>query len=506
MPDILLATLNSRYIHSSLGLRYLYANLASLKKRCAIFEADINRDISQLITHILSQDPQILGLGVYVWNVEKSTLLVHELKQRAPRIKIILGGPEVSYESLSQQIVTEADYTICGEGEIEFASLCRQLLQGSPPREKLISAEPPELSALELPYEAYSDEDVAHRVIYVESSRGCPFRCEFCLSSIEHRVRNFDIKAVLKALQVLISRGARHFKFIDRTFNLDTERAARVLDFFLQQENVFCHFELLPKTLPEALKSRLRQFKPGRIQLEVGVQSFDSEVCARIGRKQRLVSVCETLRFLREETAVHIHADLIAGLPGENLASLAQGFNLLYSLGPQEIQLGILKRLRGAPIARHDVEWKMRYNPSPPYQLLENSLLSVSDLQRLQRFAKYWELFSNSARFKQSLAFLLPNSFSAFEDFLLFSDWCYSRTKRTYGLSLLSLCELLFDYLTEHLKQDKGTVAQAIFSDYAAPGRYSFPSRISAYLKRTIVTPQSTPPKKAAPLRQARHL
>ena len=232
MPDIVLATLNAKYIHAAFGLRYLRANLGSLRSRACLLEFDINQRPIDIAEVLLAQQPKIIGLGIYIWNVALSTELVTILKRVRPDITVILGGPEVSYEVEPQAIVQAADYVITGEADFKFAEVCQQLLQGNCPPAKVIPADLPDLSQLVLPYDLYEDRDVAHRIIYVEASRGCPFTCEFCLSSLDIPVRQIPLPSLLSRLQTLLDRGVNHFKFVDRTFNLNLHTSQTILEFF----------------------------------------------------------------------------------------------------------------------------------------------------------------------------------------------------------------------------------------------------------------------------------
>ena len=252
------------------------------------------------------------------------------------------------------------------------------------PLPKIIPAELPDFSQIVLPYDLYTDDDIAHRIIYVEASRGCPFTCEFCLSSLDIPVRQVPLPALLEQLQRLLDRGVKQFKFVDRTFNLNVDISKTILEFFLEryQPGHFFHFEMIPDRLPESLREIIAKFPPGALQFEVGVQTFNEEVGAAIKRRQNYERLEDNFRFLRHETGVHIHADLIVGLPGETLESFAAGFDRLIALGPQEIQVGILKRLRGTPIVRHDAEWQMVYNPHPPYEILQNKLIDFATMQQ----------------------------------------------------------------------------------------------------------------------------
>jgi radical SAM superfamily enzyme YgiQ (UPF0313 family) len=388
MATIVLATLNAKYIHASFGLRYLLANLGSLRAETCLLEFDIQQRPGDVVEAILARDPKIVGLGVYIWNASETTQVVATLKRVRPELIVILGGPEVSYEVEEQEIVRLADYVVTGEADLKFAEVCRLILAGTSPPGKIVAAEVPDLAQLALPYEFYTDEDVAHRVIYVEASRGCPFTCEFCLSSLDVPVRQFALASLLGEMERLLARGVRQFKFVDRTFNLNIAASKAVLQFFLERwrPGLFVHFEMIPDRLPEALREVIAKFPPGALQFEVGVQTFNEDVSKNISRRQDYARLEENFHFLRRQTGVHVHADLIAGLPGETLESFGAGFDRLVALAPQEIQVGILKRLRGTPIVRHDQNWQMVYSPHPPYEILRNSLLDFPALQRLRRF------------------------------------------------------------------------------------------------------------------------
>ena len=401
MPDIVLSTLNAKYIHAAFGLRYLLANLGPLQSAATLLEFDINQRPTDVAEALLARNPKIIGLGIYIWNVSPATEVVATLKRVRPDVVVILGGPEVSYETETQPIVQLADYVITGEADLKFAEVCAQLLAGERPAARIIPARLPEFSQLALPYELYDEQDVAHRIIYVEASRGCPFSCEFCLSSLDVPVRQAPLPSLFKCLEGLLDRGVRQLKFVDRTFNLNASVSRAILEFYLEryQPGHFFHFEIVPDRLPEALREVIGQFPAGALQFEVGVQTFSEQAAALIHRRQNYERLEANIRFLRRETGVHIHADLIAGLPGESLESFAAGFDRLLALGPHEIQVGILKRLRGTPIVRHDADWRMVYNPHPPYEILQNKLIDFATMQKLRRFARYWDLVGNSGNF-----------------------------------------------------------------------------------------------------------
>lgn len=506
MAEIVLTTLNAKYIHASFGLRYLFANLGEIQSRACIREFDINQRINDIAEALLAEAPRIIALGVYIWNARESVELVQLLKRVAPEVIVILGGPEVSYETEQQAICQAADYVITGEADLKFAELCGRLIAGEVPAAKIISAELPTLERLELPYRFYGDRDIQTRIIYVEASRGCPFTCEFCLSSLEIPVRAFPLEPFLAAMEDLLARGVKHFKFVDRTFNLNLNTSKAILEFFLAryQPGCFFHFEMIPDRLPEPLREIIARFPPGALQFEVGIQTFNPEVSTRIKRRQNYDKLAENLRFLRTGTGVHIHADLIAGLPGESLESFARGFDQLVELDPQEIQLGILKRLRGTPIVRHDGEWLMIYNPTPPYELLRNKTLTYFEMQKLRRFARHWDLLVNSGNFHESARLIWKNSESAFHAFSAWSDWLYGQTGRNHSIALNTLGELLFTYLTSELGVAPETAANTIYRDYLRVGRSDKPTLFRRYL--TEVEARNSREHHLAPKRQGRHL
>ena len=568
-PRVVLATLNARYIHASLGLRYLLANLdrhggAGLRAQTVLREYTINRVPSEVVADLLltlgpapaiGQPPamtppssaawaqalpgvhathaarcQIVGFGVYIWNVTQTLEVLRLLKAARPDVKIVLGGPEVSHETGQQAITALADHVITGWGDVSFAKLCRALLDGPQPLMKIVPGEQPALADIALPYAEYSDADLAHRLLYVEASRGCPFKCEFCLSSLDKTAWAFELERVLAALAGLYQRGARNFKFVDRTFNLKIDNSVRILQFFLDRlpapgapanEQLYLHFEVIPDHLPDRLKTMLAQFPPGVLQLEVGVQSFNAAVQHTISRRQDNTATEANLRWLLAHSHAHLHADLIFGLPGETLQSFADGFDRLLAIGPHEIQLGVLKRRRGAPVARHSDEHGMVYDPEPPYTVQHTGVVDAATLQRFSRFARYWDLLANSGRFAQTLALLLQSVpsggalppgdthgavvrvVSPFWRFMSLSDWLWQHQGATHKLTPEALVDALFDYLSQPGQQPAELVRQVLLADYIASGARANPKALHGLLPRQA--PSEAKAKRTLAARQVRH-
>lgn len=498
---ILLSTLNARYTHASLGLRCLLANMGELQGVTQLQEFVIGSRTTDIVEKLLAQQPRIIGFGVYIWNVEETTKLVALLKRVAPDVVIVLGGPEVSYESTAQDIVKMADYLITGWGDVTFPALCKQILDGPKPLMKIHAGVQPPLAELTMPYQLYSAEDIAHRTLYVEASRGCPFKCEFCLSALDKTAWPFDIDVFLGELEALHARGARLFKFVDRTFNLNIKTSLKIMQFFLDKlaahpdDPVFAHFEVVPDHLPDALKDGIKKFPPGTLQFEIGIQSFNPDVQALVSRKQNNEKAAENIRWLCENSHAHMHVDLIAGLPGEDVASFARGFDRLLALQPHEIQFGILKRLRGTPIIRHTEQYGLVFDPHPPYTILATDRIDFNQMQQLVRFARYWDLVANSGRFAHTLPLILRDS--PFANFMRLSNWLYATTDATNRIALERLAVLVGQWLVlEGMEEEQ--VATVLRSDYAG--------QANTKLKTQALKKAEGKAEHALPQRQARHL
>ena len=473
--NIILTTINAKWIHPSLALRLLKANLGSLEDSCEIIEFALRQPLSEKLDQLRgvfkndldngkpgaacsgSRRTGILGISVSIWNHTATIELLKELEKswsvwQIEKPIIVLGGPEVTHLPPAAEIFNYADYVIRGEGEAAFKSLCEYLLDNknlSRAAEKFISEQNVNLTEIKTAYHLYTDEDISKKLIYVESSRGCPFGCEFCMSAEDNKVREFPLEKFLAEMDILIQRGVKTFKFLDRSFNTNIKRALQIINFFLdkieqlsapprlcESSSPFTvHFEMVPSVFPAELREALARFPPGTLRLEIGIQTLNEETAARIGRHSNPEKELEALRFLREKTNAIIHADLIAGLPGEDLASFGSGFDRLWDavfddrriVNPSEIQLGILKLLPGAPISRHNEVYNMRYNPLPPYEVEETLNISAVDLGRIKNFARFWELIVNRG-------LLTMTKKPIFEKFMTLSDNLFAYFGKNWGI------------------------------------------------------------------------
>ena len=466
MKDIVLTTINAKWIHPSLALRLLKANLGALEDSCQIIEFALRQPLAEKLEPFLSGSPKILGISVSIWN---HTATIEFLKECSPpKPIIILGGPEVSHLPEDAEIFKYADYVIRGEGEIAFKSLCEDILAGKQDNKKFINAQPVELNNIKTAYHLYTDEDVQKKLIYIESNRGCPFHCDFCLSAVKtvNSVREFPLEPFLAEMETLIKRGVKTFKFLDRSFNININRALQIIEFFLEKINqpsslsstsassaslhsegmlrpcvkssvnpsIVVHFEMVPSLLTVQLNEALLRFPPGSLRLEIGFQTLNPQIASLIKLPGNID--LNALKYLRENSNAIIHADLIAGLPGENLESFGKGFDILWSiLGGQnaaeqcsiEIQLGILKQLPGSPISRHNENYAMSYNSQPPYEIEETSVIKYDDMLRIKNFARFWEILVNRGLIK------LDNK-PVFWKFMALSDALFEKFGRNWGI------------------------------------------------------------------------
>jgi radical SAM superfamily enzyme YgiQ (UPF0313 family) len=526
LKDIVLTTINAKWIHPSLALRLLKANLGSLETQCEIIEFNLRQPLCEKTESLLAASPRILGISVSIWNHLATIELLEELEKKweacdVQRPIVVLGGPEVSHLPDDAKIFEYTDYIIRGEGETAFCVLCESILQkeneticagtqspagsgwlaGIDARfgvaalaiQPYVASEAlrtrtknlnfnlhNNLSEIKTTYHLYTDEDISKKLIYVESTRGCPFECDFCLSAVKSneqsdnkqsgKVREFPLESFLADMDLLVKRGAKTFKFLDRTFNTNINRAIKICDFFLQKMEerkkmghspFVVHFEMVPLLFPQELCETLAKFPPDSLRLEIGIQTLNPEVSAQIHRPGwRNNSInpekeLETLRFLREKTNAIIHADLIAGLPGEDLESFGRGFDRLWQAVSEEgsaaqkqemkhprveIQLGILKQLPGTPISHHNETFGMRYNCQPPYEIEETSSISTADLQRLKNFARFWEQIVN-----RGLLYLGKGS--VFEKYMALSDALLAHFGRNWGIDKVELAKKASDIL-----------------------------------------------------------
>ena len=414
----LLCAVNSQYIHASLAVWYLKAAAGGGPE---VYESTVNRPVAQTADELLARRPDFLGFSCYIWNIQYVRALCAVVKSALPGVKILLGGPEVSYraEAVLKEI-SQADFVCCGEGEIPYAALYKALQNGesgegiagictrqTPGAPFLTDKLPPS------PYCADYFQTLGGRIAYIKSSRGCPFSCAFCLSGRCGGVRFFPLERTKREMLLLAASGTRTVKFVDRTFNADRARAREIFRFIGAHYGkeipggVCFHFEIGGDLLDGETLALLRSLPPGAVQFEIGLQSFNEKTLAAVHRKTDIDRLCANIRALMAMGNIHIHIDLIAGLPYEDMASFANSFNTAYALRPHRLQFGFLKLLHGADMREQPQQYPCDYRDEPPYEVVRTPCLSAGDLRTLHAVEQVFDRLHNSGRFRRSETYLL---------------------------------------------------------------------------------------------------
>jgi len=436
---VLLTTLNSKHIHSNLAIRYLYSFCKEEFPELELREFTINQDPDYCLAEIYKGDYQVACFSCYIWNITETLRLINNLKKVQPNLIIVLGGPEVSFDpEVALQHNPAVDYIILGEGEITFQELLRYLVKKQGKIEELLGlayrkgsqvqltgTRPliTDLGRLPFPYEKRDIASLKNKIIYYESSRGCPFGCSYCLSSTIHGVRFFPLERVKRDLQFFLDAKVKQVKFVDRTFNVKKSHSLEIMRYLYAHDNGYTnfHFEITADLLDEETLEFLKDVRPGLFQFEIGVQSTNPATLQAIRRRmdfQKLKMVVERLAGYKN---IHLHLDLIAGLPYEGFKSFKNSFDQVYALKPDNLQLGFLKFLKGTSIREERELHGYVYRDEPPYEVLANRYIGFGEMLRLKGMEAMLELYYNSHHFDYSLAYLMHNIYQSpagfFEDF-----------------------------------------------------------------------------------------
>lgn len=408
-PSIGIVTLNAKFIHSSLSLRYLRnaARRAGFEN-VWIQEFIINQPVWKIAAEILKQEPDVLGLSVYIWNRKQSFELLEHLQKQRPEMKIVLGGPEVSFEPELPDGYT----LIAGEGESKWVEYLNFAAKGESPPQEILERWNTYGNDLPDLYPPYIDEDypqLENRYAYIEASRGCPYLCSFCLSALDKKVRYFDDADIRQQITRLIENGTHKIKFVDRTFNLQPKRMMSLMQWLTQFAGTEFHFEVVGDLLNDDMMRFIETVPQGMFQFEIGIQTTTEEVQSTVHRKQSNTKLFNTIQTLIQQDRVHLHCDLIFGLPGETLDELMESFTEVLKLKPHELQLGFLKFLPGAPIRDKIESHEYHYLSFPPYEFLSHKDLSAEEVRFLKQFNETFDLFYNSKRFQFSLDHLFQS-------------------------------------------------------------------------------------------------
>lgn len=413
----ILTTLNAKYIHTSLALRWLY--VANKDRFDLSFrEFTIKENSRRIADELLALRCEVIAISVSIWNVRQTRELVIALKEARPELVLIVGGPEVMYEPEFFLADWPIDYVISGEGEFVLGELLETIRQGMPVQIKgvssrehidrtIVQADIERLALLPSPYRLEEDrEDRQHKIVYFETSRGCPFQCRYCLSSLEKGVRYFPQEYIFQNLKYLIEQNARQIKFLDRTFNLNREHTEGVFQFLIgnYRPALSCQFEVYADLLDDALIDHLnRELPAGFFRFEIGIQSTYAPTNRAVRRTQNFELLSRNIRKIMGGGKIDLHLDLIAGLPYESFDRFRQSFNDVFALGGKEVQLGFLKMLRGTELRRDADRYGYRYDQEAPYEIIRNADLSSGELARIHRAEQMLDKYWNSGRFRQTM-------------------------------------------------------------------------------------------------------
>lgn len=487
--NVIASTLNAKYIHTCLALRYLKA-YAEPEFKVEMAEYTIKDPILNIVADLYSKNPDVIGFSCYIWNIEETIEVIQMLKKVKPSVKIVLGGPEVSYDvTYWLDRIPEADFVVVGEGEETFKQLLVELSSASKfhmvfglayrkEGQNIINAPRPKLDLNQIPTPYSYDVDLeglSRRVTYFETSRGCPFSCQFCLSSIEVGVRYFDLERVKGELLSLIEWGAKLIKFVDRTFNINRDYAMSIFRFLIDNhQGCIFQFEITADIMrPEVLEFLNQEAPPGIFRFEIGVQSTNDNTNELVKRKQNFEKLTRTVSMVKEGGKIDQHLDLIAGLPEEDYQSFRNTFNDVFAMRPEELQLGFLKMLRGTGLRNRAADHNYVYSDHAPYEILGNNVLSFDEIIRIKRVEDVLEKYWNDHRMDRTIEFIIQYEFeSAFDFFQLFGDYWDEQGWSRIGHQLEDLFRRLYQFLSQRHAQHLLVINDLMMIDYFMNQKY----------------------------------
>ena len=500
MKKVILAALNAKYIHSNLALRYLsrFQN-NNQKHHVETMEFTINQRLDFIAEELFRKQPDVVLFSCYIWNVEMLRQLCPILKKIMPDCVIGFGGPEVSYESETFLRENPAvDFVMRGEGELVFTKYLEHLDAGNPATlgeiesltyrqgDEIFSTpqmHPMDLALLPFPYEN-DFSDVQNQIIYYESSRGCPYHCGYCLSSVENGVRFVPLDKVLPDLQKFLDKNAPQVKFIDRTFNCKKSHAMAIWKYLHEHDNGVTnfHFEITADLIDQETIDFLKTVRKGLFQFEIGVQSTNPQTIRAINRNVDFAALSEIVQQIKDGGNIHQHLDLIAGLPYEDYDSFGCSFNDVYALHPEQLQLGFLKVLKGSMLHQKQKEFEIVYHDTAPYEVLTTHELPYADTLRLKYVEEMVETYYNSGRFLNTLAYLVPLYESPFAFFEALSQFWVGENYHYLGLSKMGLFDVLWRFVEQNPKVDKRKLQWEMKFDIAL---HEKPKKLPAWLTVT---------------------
>ncbi len=465
----LFVAVNAKYVHTNIAVRYLTRSCEAKGIDCDFCEFTINEPKERIIEKLYMSDCDVYGFSCYIWNVGRVLELCQNLKQLKPECTIILGGPEVSFDAekvlLENQFI---DFVVCGEGEIAIP----ELVENVPDDRQIIYGRKSEtMEELLFPY---TDEDLekivkGEKLVYYETSRGCPFSCAYCLSSVDQGVRFLNFDRVKTELKRFVDAGVMTVKFVDRTFNADKNRALEIWKYCLELGGETCfHFEIGADLISQDAIEVLKEAPKGKFQFEIGVQSTNDRTISEISRTMNLNVLERNVRELREKTNVMLHLDLIAGLPYEDFETFKKSFNQVYNMNPHVLQLGFLKLLKGSELRRNSEKYDILYNCFAPYEVFSTKWLSYDDVIKLKGVEDVLERYFNSGRFYDTLDKIMEFFETPFDFYYKLSQFWAKQGLVGQGVKRITLYQLLYEFLTEELSQgETKAVISVMKNDFA---------------------------------------
>lgn len=472
---ILLTAINAKYIHSNLAIYSLRACAGEYKSQIELAEFTINNQKDYILEEIYKRKPDILCFSVYIWNLDYVESVAREFKKICPDTPVWVGGPEVSYEV--EDFLTshpEIDGVMIGEGEETFREVCSYYagnrglddIQGIAYRDNngiRVTESRAIMDMSRIPFCYDTMEDFSNRIIYYESSRGCPFSCSYCLSSVDKSLRFRDTELVKKELLFFINQKVPQIKFVDRTFNCNHAHAMEIWRFIKEHDNGVTnfHFEISADLINEEELKLISDMRPGLIQLEIGVQSTNEVTIKEIHRTMKLERLKEVVRAIQSGENVHEHLDLIAGLPYEDYDSFARSFDEIYELKPNQLQLGFLKVLKGSFMYDHAKEYGIIYHDRPPYEVLSTKWISFDDVLRIKKVEEMLEVYYNSGQFEITMKLMDVLYDSAFDFFQRLGDFYEEKGYLAMSHSRIRRCEILLEFMQAELQAKEGERKQS---------------------------------------------
>jgi anaerobic magnesium-protoporphyrin IX monomethyl ester cyclase len=488
--NIILSTLNAKYIHTSLSIRYLKASAAP-EFDVKLAEYTIKDPIMNIVGDLYSKKPDVIGFSCYIWNIEETIKVIQMLKKINPELMIVLGGPEVTYDvTFWLDRIPEADFIVMGEGEDTFKRLLTEI-EGEAKYNSIpgiaykldgknkVQPQASKIDLKELPTPYRFAEDIPHlakRVVYIETSRGCPFNCQFCLSSIEVGVRYFDREKIKEDIRYLMENGAKTIKFVDRTFNISRSYAMEMFQFLIDEHKpgtVF-QFEITADIMrPEVIQFLNDNAPAGLFRFEIGVQSTNDHTNDLVMRRQNFEKLTRTVTMVKDGGKIDQHLDLIAGLPEEDYMSFRKTFNDVFALRPEELQLGFLKMLRGTGLRIRANDHQYLYSDFSPYEILGNNVLSFDDIVRIKQVEDVLEKYWNDHRMDRTIEFLVTRAFSSpFDFFQEFGTYWDNQGWSRIGHQLEDLFRRLYQFLSANKPEHLDIALSLMKYDYFSTQKY----------------------------------